>query len=483
MRDLTKGNPIKLILMFTMPLFIGNLFQQLYNFSDVLVVGQTLGVNALAAVGSTGSLNFLIIGFASGLTAGLSIVTAQRFGARDYRGVRRSFAASIMISLIVAIVLTVGSLVFLDPIMHLMSTPAEIYTDARKFISIIFMGIFASVAFNLLSNEIRALGDSKTPLWFLIIGTLVNLILELLFILVFHWGVAGAGWATLISQVISSGLCVIYIYRHIPMLQVHAVDFVAVLKEFGVQAKFGFPMAFQSSIIAIGAIFMQSALNGLGTTAVAATTSASKIDQLASLPMMSFGITMATFAAQNIGAGEYERIIKGVRQALFASVAFSVLVGVLIIVFGQQLVMLFVGSQDVEVLRLSQVYFNVVGSSYSILAILFIIRYTLQGLGQSVIPTIAGIAELFMRSFSAIVLAGSFGYAGACFSDPLAWLGSTVVLIGSYLAAIRRLHKLQRMRETVETTVDPVVKEQVQKQMRKTLKLGDQPQLAGAGEV
>lgn len=483
MRDLTKGNPIKLILMFTMPLFIGNLFQQLYNFSDVLVVGQTLGVNALAAVGSTGSLNFLIIGFASGLTAGLSIVTAQRFGARDYRGVRRSFAASIMISLIVAIVLTVGSLVFLDPIMHLMSTPAEIYTDARKFISIIFMGIFASVAFNLLSNEIRALGDSKTPLWFLIIGTLVNLILELLFILVFHWGVAGAGWATLISQVISSGLCVIYIYRHIPMLQVHAVDFVAVLKEFGVQAKFGFPMAFQSSIIAIGAIFMQSALNGLGTTAVAATTSASKIDQLASLPMMSFGITMATFAAQNIGAGEYERIIKGVRQALFASVAFSVLVGVLIIVFGQQLVMLFVGSQDVEVLRLSQVYFNVVGSSYSILAILFIIRYTLQGLGQSVIPTIAGIAELFMRSFSAIVLAGSFGYAGACFSDPLAWLGSTVVLIGSYLAAIRRLHKLQRMRETVETTADPVVKEQVQKQMRKTLKLGDQPQLAGAGEV
>ncbi|KIS02713.1 MATE family efflux transporter [Paucilactobacillus wasatchensis] len=483
MRDLTKGNPIKLILMFTTPLFIGNLFQQLYNFSDVLVVGQTLGVNALAAVGSTGSLNFLIIGFASGLTAGLSIVTAQRFGARDYRGVRRSFAASIMISLIVAIVLTVGSLVFLDPIMHLMSTPAEIYTDARKFISIIFMGIFASVAFNLLSNEIRALGDSKTPLWFLIIGTLVNLILELLFILVFHWGVAGAGWATLISQVISSGLCVIYIYRHIPMLQVHAVDFVAVLKEFGVHAKFGFPMAFQSSIIAIGAIFMQSALNGLGTTAVAATTSASKIDQLASLPMMSFGITMATFAAQNIGAGEYERIIKGVRQALFASVAFSVLVGVLIIVFGQQLVMLFVGSQDVEVLRLSQVYFNVVGSSYSILAILFIIRYTLQGLGQSVIPTIAGIAELFMRSFSAIVLAGSFGYAGACFSDPLAWLGSTVVLIGSYLAAIRRLHKLQRMRETVETTADPVVKEQVQKQMRKTLKLGDQPQLAGAGEV
>ncbi|WP_137597744.1 MATE family efflux transporter [Paucilactobacillus kaifaensis] len=483
MRDLTKGNPIKLILMFTMPLFIGNLFQQLYNFSDVLVVGQTLGVNALAAVGSTGSLNFLIIGFASGLTAGLSIVTAQRFGAHDFRGVRRSFAASILISLLVTIVLTVGSLIFLDPIMHLMSTPADIYANARTFISIIFMGIFASVAFNLLSNEIRALGDSKTPLWFLIIGTLVNLVLELLFILVFHWGVAGAGWATVVSQVISSVLCVIYIYRHIPMLQVHRVDFVNVIKEFAEHAKFGFPMAFQSSIIAIGAIFMQSALNGLGTSAVAATTAASKIDQLATMPMMSLGITMATFTAQNIGAGEYERIIKGVRQALIVSISFSIVVGAAIIIFGQQMVMLFVGSQDVEVLKLSQIYFNIVGSSYSLLSILFIIRYTLQGLGQSVVPTIAGVSELVMRSFSAIILAGTFGYAGASFSEPLAWLGSTLVLIGSYLAANRRLHKLQRMREMVETTTDPAVKKEVQTQMRKTLKLRGEARLAGMSEA
>ena len=483
MRDLTKGNPIKLILIFTLPLFIGNLFQQLYNFSDVLIVGQTLGVNALAAVGSTGSLNFLIIGFASGLTAGLSIVTAQRFGAQDFRGVRRSFAASIIISLLVTVALTAISLIFLDPIMHLMSTPADIYANARTFISIIFLGIFASVAFNLLSNEIRALGDSKTPLWFLIIGTLVNLVLELLFILVFHWGVAGAGWATIISQVVSSVLCVIYIYRHIPMLQVRLVDFKHVTKEFTAHFKMGFPMAFQSSIIAIGAIFMQSALNGLGTTAVAATTAASKIDQLATMPMMSIGITMATFAAQNIGAGEYERIIKGVRQALIVSVTFSIIVGALIIIFGQQMVTMFVGSQDVEVLKLSQVYFNIVGSSYSLLAILFIIRYTLQGLGQSVVPTIAGVSELVMRSFSAIVLAGMFGYAGASFSEPLAWLGSTLVLIGSYLAANKRLHKLQRMREMVETTADPVVKEQVQTQMRRTLNLGRKQKLAGVGEV
>lgn len=471
MRDLTKGSPIKLILLFTMPLFIGNLFQQLYNFTDVLIVGQTLGVDALAAVGSTGSLNFLIIGFASGLTAGLTIVTAQRFGARDYLGVRRSFAASIILSFIVTVVLTIGSLVFLDPIMHLMSTPAEIYHDAKTFISIIFIGIFASVAFNLLSNAIRALGDSKTPLWFLILGTVLNVALELLFILGFHWGVAGAGWATIISQVLASLLCVVYIYRNIPMLQVHLVDFKVAIKDYLNHAKMGFPMAFQSSIIAIGAIFMQSALNGLGTTAVAATTSASKIDQLATLPMMSFGITMATFAAQNIGAGQYERIIKGVRQSLIASVGFSIVVGALVVLFGQQLVMLFVGNQDVAVLKLSQIYFNIVGTSYSLLAILFIIRYTLQGLGQSVVPTIAGIVELVMRSFTAVVLAGSFGYAGACFSDPLAWLGSTVVLIGSYVAANKRLHKLQRMSEVAMETTDPNVKQQLQQKMKNTLKV------------
>ncbi|KRM10581.1 MATE family efflux transporter [Paucilactobacillus suebicus] len=450
MRDLTQGNPLKLILWFTLPLFIGNLFQQLYNFTDVLIVGQTLGVDALAAVGSTGSLNYLIIGFATGLTAGFSIVTAQRRGSRDYRGVRKSFATSIVMSIFVTIALTAISLIFLDPIMHLMSTPADIYGDARKFISIIFTGIFASMAFNLLSNEIRALGDSKTPLWFLIIGTIVNVALELLFILVFHWGVAGAGWATVISQVISSLLCVIYIYRRIPLLQVHLSDFKGVFKEMAVHARFGFPMAFQSSIIAIGSIFMQSALNGLGTTSVAATTSATKIDQLASLPMMSFGITMATFTAQNIGAGQYERIIKGVRQSLFASVAFSIVVGFLIILFGQHMVMLFIGNQSPAVLKLTQVYFNIVGSSYWILAILFIIRYTLQGLGQSVVPTVAGTAELVMRSFSALVLAANFGYAGACFANPLAWVGSVAVLVGSYVAAIKHLHKLERMKAMVE---------------------------------
>lgn len=471
MRDLTQGKPLTLILMFTMPLFIGNLFQQLYNFSDVLIVGQTLGVKPLAAVGSTSSLNFLIIGCANGLTAGFSIVTAQRWGAKDYKGIRQSFATSIIFSLLVTIVLTALSLIFLDPIMHLMSTPASIYADAKRFISVIFTGIFASVAFNMLSNEIRALGDSRTPLYFLIIGTVVNVILELLFIIKFHWGVAGAGWATVLSQVFASALCVVYIAKRVPVLHFGLEDLKRVKAEFTNHARYGLPMAFQTSIIAIGSIVLQSALNSLGEHAVAATTAASKIDQLAILPMMSFGITMATYTAQNIGAAKFERIIKGVRQALTASISFSVLVGVLIIVFGQQLVMLFIGHQDMRALALSQTYFNVVGSSYWILAILFIVRYTLQGLGQSLVPTLAGVAELVMRSFAAIVLARYFQYFGACLASPLAWLGSTLVLISSYVAAIKLLHKMQRMQEQVLESADPDQQASFIKQIEETYRV------------
>lgn len=446
MKDLTKGSPLKLILFFTFPLFIGNLFQQLYNFSDILIVGQTLGVKSLAAVGATGSLNYLIIGLSTGLTTGLSIVTATRFGARDYRGVRRSFAAGLIVSLIFTLILTVITLTFIDPILHVMETPTEIYAQAKQFIMVIFIGIFATMAFNFLSNEIRALGDSKTPLWFLMIGTVINVILELLFIIVFHWGVKGAAWATVISQIISGVLCVIYIYRSFPMLQLHRVDFVDCTKELRTQLKFGLPMAFQSSIISVGSMIMAAALNSLGTTSVAATTSASKVDQLATLPMMSFGITMATFAAQNFGAGEYDRIIKGVKQSLIASISFSIVVGFLIILGGKYVVMLFVGSGETAVLKLSQVYFNIVGVSYWLLAILFIIRYTLQGLGKSVVPTLAGIAELVMRAFAGLVLTGAMGYAGACFANPLAWFGSMAVLTSSYLRAIKHLHNLQNMK-------------------------------------
>jgi len=455
-KELTKGSPIKLILTFAVPLLIGNLFQQLYSLSDTIIVGQTLGVNALAAVGSTGSIQFLIIGFAQGMTAGLSIMTAQFFGAHDYRKVRESFATSILISLVVTAVLTFLSVYFIHDILMLMNTPAEIEHNAQTFSTIIFGGIGIQMAYNLLANIIRSLGDSRTPLYFLIIAAVLNVLLELLFIVVFHWGVAGAGFATLAAQLFSVLLCVLYIIKKIPLLQIHWVDFKKVdRKMITSHLNVGLPMAFQSSIIAIGSIMIQSALNALGTTAVAATTASSKIDQIATLPMSSFGVAMATYTAQNYGAAEYGRILKGVKSAVLMSVGFSVAAGLLMIIFGQNMVTVFVGNADQDVLSLSQIYFNVNASFYPLLAILFIFRNTLQGLGKSVVPTLAGLAELAMRIGAALFLATRFGYAGACFASPLAWIGSCLVLITSYVQSVKMLRRRQKEKdEAAEIVAD-----------------------------
>lgn len=287
MRDLTTGTPAKLIFLFTIPLLVGNIFQQFYNMVDMIIVGQTIGKEALAAVGATGSITFLIIGFAQVLTAGLSIITAQRFGAQDFRGVKKSFAVAIIISFTVTAILTVLSLVFLRPLLLLMQTPPDIIQQAQEFISVILGGMFASMAFNLLSNMIRALGDSRTPLFFLIFAVIINVILDLVFIINFHMGIAGAGYATVIAQISASLMCVIYIKRKIPLLQVSKSDFKIDKDTIFTHLNAGLPMAFQSSIIAIGAVVLQSALNSLGTDVVAAQAAAGRIDQFATQPMMS----------------------------------------------------------------------------------------------------------------------------------------------------------------------------------------------------
>ena len=452
MKELTHGSPAKLIFFFTIPLLVGNIFQQFYSMVDMIIVGQTLGKDALAAVGATGSVNFLIIGFAQGLTAGLSIITAQRFGARDQIGVRKSFATSIIISLGVTAVLTVLSLTFLRPLLVLMQTPDAIIDQAQAFISVILAGIFASMSFNLLSNMVRALGDSRTPLFFLAFAVVINVVLDLLFIIKFHMGVEGAGYATVIAQVSASLMCVWYIKRKIPLLQVRRQHFSWDKEEFRIHLNAALPMGFQSSIIAIGAVILQSALNSLGTDVVAAQATAGRIDQFATLPMMSFGITMATFTAQNFGAKKYHRILQGVKQCLLMSGGFSLIAGFAIITYGHIFVNWFVDKSEVKVFQLAQIYFNINGSLYWILAILFILRYTLQGLGQAKVPTIAGIMELVMRSFAAIILTHYFGYPGAAFASPLAWIGSVAVLLFSYIKAMQHLRKLDQAQQAELTS-------------------------------
>jgi putative MATE family efflux protein len=438
-RNLTKGNPAKLILLFTIPLLIGNIFQQFYSIADTFIVGRTIGVNALAAVGCTGSIMFLILGFAQGLTAGLSIITAQKFGAEDTKGVKESYVTGIAISMIVTIVLTIISTIFARPILVLMNTPPEIINDAHSFIFVILLGIIASVFFNFFSNIIRALGDSKTPLLFLVVACILNVILELGFILILKMGVAGAAWATVIAQGVSALLCMWHIKRNLHILRLRKSDLKISKEVFLEHIKISLPMGFQASIIAIGAIILQFSLNSLGATSVAAYTAAQKIDSIAVQPMMSFGITMGTYTAQNYGAGKIDRIREGVKQCVLISVTFSIVVGLINIFAGHFLTGIFVGYDQNEVISLSQTYLTSNGLFYFLLSLLFIYRYTLQGLGQSFIPTVAGIMELIMRSFAAIMLLKPLGFLGVSLANPLAWFGACIPLISAYYIIIKNI--------------------------------------------
>ena len=450
-KNMTVGNPARLIFFFTIPLLIGNLFQQFYSMADTLIVGRTIGVNALAAVGCTGSMSFLILGFAQGLTSGLSIVTAQRFGAGETEGIRKSFAHSAVISAGVTVLLTLIAMPTAMGFLRLLQTPEEIIEDAHSYIFVICGGIFASVLFNLFSNVLRALGDSKTPLVFLVIACVVNVALDLAFILIFRMGVAGAAWATVAAQLFSSLLCFVYMMRRFPILHLRREDWRISREELALHLRIALPMAFQCSIISIGTLIIQFTLNGLGANAVAAYSASQKIDMFATQPVNSFGITMATYAAQNYGARQYGRIRRGVRQCCMMSVSYAVFMGFVNVLFGHQLSGLFIGPGETEVLNLSKSYLAITGCGYWLLAILFILRFTLQGLGKTFAPTVAGVMELVMRCFAAVVLSVLFGFQGVCAANPLAWLGSCVPLAIAYFLTSRKLRALEEPEEGQKT--------------------------------
>ncbi|MDR0599776.1 MAG: MATE family efflux transporter [Treponema sp.] len=439
-KNLTIGGPAILIVSFTVPLLIGNLFQQFYNMADTFIVGRTLGVSALAAVGCTGSLMFLILGFVIGFTSGTSIITAQRFGAANSAGVRRSFAASLVLGGAASVFLLGASVPFTRLILVLLRTPEEIIDGAYAYIAVIFWGIPVALLFNLLSNVMRAVGDSRTPLVFLVAACVINIILDYVFILVFRMKTSGAAYATVIAQFLSGLSCVFFILKKMPQLKIKKEDWRFGAAELWAHARVALPMGFQMSIIAIGVVVLQFALNGLGTTAVAAFTAAQKIDAVAILPMSSFGVTMATYSAQNYGARKYGRIKSGVIQCSIISGAFSVFMGILFVFAGGFLSSLFIG-EDPGAVELSHVYLVINGSCYVILALLFIFRQTLQGLGDSLIPTVAGVMELVMRSFAAIILSAPFGFTGLCWASPLAWLGSTVPLVIAFVLKAKKLDR------------------------------------------
>lgn len=445
-KNLTVGPPGALILAFAIPLVIGNLFQQLYNMADSFIVARTIGMEALAAIGCTGSLAFLILGFIMGVTSGAAIITSQRYGAEDNAGVKSSFAASVIISAALTVLLMILGISTLRPLLRLLNTPERIYEDAYRYFVVILWGMPALTLFNLLSNMMRAVGDSKTPLYFLVLACIINIILDYVFILAFNSGVIGAGIATIIAQLFAGLACIPVVKKRFPLLTIKAGDRAVNKAEIISHIKIALPVGFQWSIIAIGAVAVTFALNGLGYAAVAAFTTGQKIDQLATMPLSSYGQAMTTFTAQNFGAKKYDRIKKGVAQGLVMAAGFSVFMGLVFFFFGDRIAAIFL-HREPEAILLAHRYLKIIGAFFVLLALLFCIRQTIQGLGDSLIPTLAGVMELLMRTFAALILTSFFGYTGLCFASPLAFIGALIPLsiaLRSKFAHLNRLEARQR---------------------------------------
>lgn len=435
--DMTTGNPMKIIFNFTLPIFIGNVFQQFYNMADAVIVGKFVGNKALAAVGSTGTIMFLIYGFVVGMTAGFTVLTAQKFGAGDMPAMRRTVAGASFLSLLVGLVLTAAFMAFMKPWLTLMHTPEDIFADAYAYIMIISAGILAQMLYNLLASILRALGNSRVPLYFLILSALLNIVLDLVFIIVFHMGAAGAAAATVISQGVSGALCLVYIVKKVPLLHMTREDWKLSGALLGTQIRIGIPMALQYSITAVGTMMVQASLNILGSTLVAAYTAAGKIEQIVTQAYVAMGTTMATYGAQNMGAGSISRIRQGFKASTVIGVVYAVVSAALVMTVGKYMTYLFV-SEDVALIMDSvNTYLVCAGIFFIPLAIVNIYRNGIQGLGYGLLPMMAGVAELAGRGVVAVIAARQKSYLGVCLASPAAWVLASLLLIGMYYYVVK----------------------------------------------
>lgn len=431
---------MKLILGFTVPMLGGMLFQQFYNLVDTLIVGQFLGVEALAGVGSTGSINFLVIGFVMGVCAGFGIPISQRFGAGDYKQMRRFFVNSCYLSALFAVIMTIVVAIFCRQILILMNTPANILDYAYDYIYIIFLGIPATYLFNLTSSALRSIGNSKAPVLFLVISSIINIGLDLLLILTFHMGVAGAAVATVIAQALSGIICLIYMIRRVRILQVQPGEWRFDRREAGILLSMGVPMGLQYSITAIGEVILQYFINDLGSTCVAAQTAGLKVSRFFTVPYEAIGTTMATYGGQNIGAGKPERLDPGLKAASVIGLTYFAAAFVFLYFTGSFFTSLFVSSGNTEVIRLGRQILVINAAFYGLLHFVNGVRFLIQGMGYSGIAILAGACELAGRAAVGILLVPLFGYTGACFANPVAWICADLFLFPTYWRLRNRAH-------------------------------------------
>ena len=435
------GAPLPLILKFTLPLLLGNLLQQTYSLVDAAIVGKFLGINALASVGASTSVVFLILGFCNGCCGGFGIPVAQKFGARDYQTMRGYVAVSLKLATVMSVSIAIATSLLCASILRWMSTPQNIFDGAYAYLLVTFIGIPATFFYNLLSSIIRALGDSKTPFWFLLLSTVLNIVLDLFCILVLDWGVAGAGIATVVSQGVSAVLCYLYMNRRFDILR-------GTPRERRFQPRLartllgiGVPMGLQFSITAIGSIMLQSANNGLGTACVAAFTSAMRIKMFFICTFESLGIAMATFAGQNYGAGKPRRVWEGVRSSTLLMLGYAVFTFALLMIGARWFALIFVDPSELEILADTELFLHVACCFFPALGLLCILRYTIQGVGFTKLSMFSGVAEMIARIAVSLYAVPAFGFIAVCFGDPTAWLAADLFLIPAFVWVYRRMKR------------------------------------------
>ena len=435
-KDMTSGSPAKLILGFFIPMVFGLLFQQLYNMVDTIIVGKYLGVQALASVGSTGSINFMIIGFCMGVCNGFAIPVAQKFGEKNYSLLRRFAANGAWLSILFSVTMTLTVCILCRHILVWMNTPADIIDGAYAYIFVIFLGIPATYLYNMVSGIIRSLGDSRTPLVFLVMSSLLNVGLDLFFIIVLKMGVAGAAWATVVAQAVSGVCCLAFMAKRFEILRMTKEEAAPDKGIMIILCNMGIPMGLQYSITAIGSIIVQVAVNGLGSMAVAA---GSKISMFFCCPFDALGSTMATYGGQNIGARRLDRIGEGLKAAVLMGAAYSVVALAVLIFYGDVISLLFLDADQVEILGQVQQFIVINASFYFPLVLVNTVRFLIQGMGYSKLAVLAGVCEMVARSVAGFCLVPFFGYLAVCFASPLAWIAADIFLVWSYLTIMKKL--------------------------------------------
>lgn len=439
-KDMTNGSPSKHILGFAVPMLFGMLFQQFYNLVDTIIVGKTLGVEALAGVGATGSINFMIIGFCMGVCNGFVIPVAQCFGAKKPADLRKYVFNGYICSIVFAIVLTLASVIFCRRILIVMNTPADIIDHAYNYIVVIFIGIPTVFLYNMVSGVIRSLGDSKTPVVFLVLSSIINVVLDFFLILVCKMGVAGAGWATVTSQLISGLTCLIYMYKKYDILKGDKSERVLDRRFITNLCMNGVPMGLQYSITAIGSTILQAAVNTLGSTYVAAMTAGSKMFNFTCCPFDALGSTMATYAGQNVGAAKIKRLGQGVRSAMIIGSVYSVLSLIALYFTTDYIALLFVNASETTIIALTRQFILASACFYIPLTGVNVVRFCIQGMGFSVFAISAGILEMIGRAIAAIILIPSIGFMGACLASPIAWIAADAFLFPAFIHCAKKLN-------------------------------------------